>query len=114
MSLTNLNAVADAFAVHPRTILRIITGHVNPYWAEGYDTDIDTDHLVLVLDTTPAAIQSLLDSTDKALTVHECAAMMRIKEAEFYRKNIKPEWQVGRVKRYSLRRIAEITSKAKA
>lgn len=111
MSSEKLNALAQAFAVHPRTILRITSGLPNPYWAEGYDTDIDLDLVVLMLQTTHEAIGKLLEGTDKALDVHEAAKMLKMKEPEFYRMNMAPDWQVGRVKRFSLRRLGAFRRK---
>lgn len=106
-----LNAVSSALQVHPRTILRLTTGQPNPYWAEGYDPDLDIVLVAAILATTPAAIDALMKSEDSALTVEECAKFFKIKPAEFYRKNIAPDWQVGRVKRYSLLRVSSMVAK---
>src|ERR1051326_6523256 len=105
-----LNAVSAALAVHPRTILRLTTGQPNPYWAEGYDPEVDLVLIAAILATTVEALNLLLTEEDHALKVQKAAAMMRCKAAAFYRKNLQPDWQVGRVKRYSFLRLVRITA----
>lgn len=104
----SLNACAQALAVHPRTILRLTTGHPNPYWADGYDPPMDIAELALILATTVEALNNLIAGLDSALDVHEAAKLLKMKEAEFYRHGPSPDWQVGRVKRYSLVRLASV------
>ncbi len=103
-----LNAVSAALAVHPRTILRLVTGQPNPYWAEGYDPEVDLAMVAAIVGSSTESIIACIESVDSALTVEEAAQVLRIKPAEFYRKGFAPDWQVGRVKRYSLRRLGKI------
>lgn len=103
-----LNAVAAALAVHPRTILRLTTGQPNPYWAEGYDPEVDVEAIALLVGSGVESIHALLGAEDCALTVDESAKMLKCKPAEFYRRELPPDWQVGRVKRYSLLRLGKL------
>lgn len=105
-----LNAVASALAVHPRTILRLTTGQPNPYWAEGYDPEADVPMIAAVVGSSAESIEMLIAELDSALTVEEAAKVLKVKSAEFYRKNLTPDWQVGRVKRYSLTRLATMVT----
>lgn len=104
----HLNAVATALDVHPRTILRITSGLPNPYWAEGFDPEVDLAMVAVVVGSTVESIEMLIAELDSSLKVEEASKMFGCTPAEFYRKNITPDWQVGRVKRFSLRRLAEM------
>ena len=113
MSYT-LNAVAAALSVHPRTILRLTTGHVNPYWADGYDPEVDVAMIAVLVGSSIEAIDTLIAKDDHAIGVDECAVMFKIKLFSFYHLNLTPDWQVGRVKRYSFNRIAKLAVDRKA
>lgn len=106
-----LNAVASALECHPRTLLRITTGQPNPYWADGFNPEVDTDLICAATGGSPALLERIMDEEDSVLTVDEAAHILKLRPAEFYRMEIVPDFQVGRVKRYSLQRISAMAKK---
>jgi hypothetical protein len=100
--------VAKALVVHPRTLLRLTTGLPNPYWAPGYNPDIDIELLAACVGNGKASIDTLIAGDDYALDVNEAAKLLRIKPMTFYAREVPPDWRVGRVKRYSLTRLGKM------
>ncbi len=103
-----LNVVSAALNVHPRTILRMTTGFPNPYWADGYDPDVDLAMVAALVGSSMASIERLISGDDQALNIREAAAIWRITPHAFYQREIVPNWQIGRVRRYSLIRLGKI------
>jgi len=110
MSYT-LNAVSAALDCHPRTILRLTTGEPNPYWADGYDPEVDLAMIAVLVGSSEESIVALLDERDKALNVEEAAAFFKITQDAFYHRELQPDWQVGRAKRYSFARLRDMKKK---
>ena len=107
---TSLTAAASALDVHPRTILRLTTGLSNPNWTRGYDPKVDVAMLAAIVGAPEESVVALLNRDDFALDVHQAAKMFKCKPSKFYNKNLAPDWQVGRVKRYSLLRLGKLVA----
>lgn len=69
-----LNKVAAVLKVHPRTVLRAITGDVNAYWAEGHNPDVDLEEVCIAFDMDTKVLRRCLRNSDTLLTPQEAAS----------------------------------------
>lgn len=74
----DLYDVADALRIHPRTILRTLTGNPTEYWAPKHNPPIALLDVSRIFSIPVAAIRGLLLEEDEALSPREAAALMRV------------------------------------
>ena len=83
-----LNEVARVFAVHPRTILRAITGNINEYWTEGHNPEVDLTKVAKAYGCTVFDLKAILEGRDSLLTPDQAAAELQVQPRTF--RNHKP------------------------
>lgn len=81
-----LNVIATIFRVHPRTILRALSGEHNTYW---YDDDnvnqqrLKIDHIATAYNTTARVIRTMIEDRDSLLKPDEAAGEIGIAPRTF-------------------------------
>lgn len=70
--------LAEALGVHPRTILRAITGNPTEYWVPSHNPRIRLADVTRVYQISVEDLRGLLDGSDKALTPDAAAFVMDI------------------------------------
>lgn len=76
MATHDLNAVAAAMQVHPRTVLRRVTGEMNTYWGPGYNPDVSLSKVAEAYGVEEQVLQDALDYVDVILTPNEAADLV--------------------------------------
>lgn len=128
-----LNDVADLFRVHPRTLLRALTGQKHPYWVSGYNPQAPSisckfnytagactfkqpgynlsifSCLLCAYGGTAKQMQAVLDGTDQLLTRTEAARRYGRSVRVFQSRNL-PALRHGQTVRY----LASVVDKYKA
>jgi len=69
-----LNELADVLKVHPRTVLRALSGKENTYWASDHNPSIEVVDVALAYDIELDVLQRVLKGRDHLLTSPEAAA----------------------------------------
>jgi hypothetical protein len=64
--------------LHPRTILRAVSGEPHPYWVPSFETSIPVRRLARAFGCKLKALESVLKGDDEALTEGEAAARLSI------------------------------------
>ncbi len=81
-----LNEVATIFDVHPRTILRAMSGEHNTYWSDDEDWNeqrIPLEGIAQAYSTTAKVLGIVLDGRDDLLTPKEAARVLGIAPRTF-------------------------------
>ncbi len=81
-----LNEVATIFDVHPRTILRAMTGRHNTFWSDDEDWNEQRIHLETIAQaygTTVKVLNIILDGRDELLTPQDAARVLGIAPRTF-------------------------------
>lgn len=73
-----VSRLAEVLGVHPRTILRAITGNPTEYWVPSHNPRIRLSDVTRVYQVSVIALRGLLDGADKALTPDAAAFVMDI------------------------------------
>ena len=60
MTQVELDEVASALKVHPRTVLRTLQDDVKAYWAPGYNPAVDTAEVALVYNVELDTLEKVL------------------------------------------------------
>ena len=90
MALQNvtLKAAADAFQVHPRTIVRALSGKHNTYWSEDINEDsYAISDIAKAYGLDPAALRRVFEKRDALLTPDEAAEVVGVKPRTFREPN---------------------------
>lgn len=82
---TTLGYVAAVLRVHPRTLLRHVTGEVNPYWVPGYEDEVtvDPDRVARALLVSPRVLREALEGRGRLLTTEEMALVLDVPRRTF-------------------------------
>ncbi len=79
-----LAEAAKIFRVHPRTILRAISGEHNTYWSEDINSQVMAiSDIADAYNMTPKVFVSIIESRDSLLTADEAAAVLGIQPRTF-------------------------------
>ena len=79
-----LAQAAKIFRVHPRTILRAISGEHNTYWSEDINDQVMAISTIAdAYNMTPRTFIAVIESRDSLLTADEAAAVLGIKPRTF-------------------------------
>lgn len=79
-----LAQAAKIFRVHPRTILRAISGEHNTYWSEDINDQVMAiSDIADAYNMTPRTFVAIIESRDSLLTADEAAAVLGIKPRTF-------------------------------
>lgn len=82
-----LAQAAEAFKVHPRTILRALSQQQNPYWTEDINDDpISIEKLAEAYGTTVHFLNRVFDERDEILTVSEAALILGVSDRALRRR----------------------------
>jgi hypothetical protein len=73
-----LDVVAETLGLHPRTILRAVTGEANPYWTKGYNPGLTHKSVLQAFNCTRKQIDSLLSGEDLLMTPTEACELLRM------------------------------------
>jgi hypothetical protein len=81
-----LEAAAKVFRVHPRTVVRALSGEHNTYWTEDINHDMHTlDRLAdAYKGITPDDIKRILEGRDELLKPEEAAELIGVQPRTFY------------------------------
>lgn len=79
-----LEAAAKLFQVHPRTIVRALTGKHNTYWTEDIDEDLfSVTDIADAYAMNPKALLRVIDGRDELIKPDEAAVLLNIKPRTF-------------------------------
>ncbi len=107
-----LEAAAKLFRVHPRTIVRAISGEHNTYWYEDSNHDMYAISAIAeTYDMTLADLTRVIEGRDTLLKPQEAAAEMRMQPRTFrthvFEDKIRGRISNGRVVRYLRSKIVD-------
>ena len=109
MALQNvtLERVAEAFSVHPRTILRALEGKHNTYWFEDSNEDLHSiEDIANAYGMKTYALVAVIEGRDKLIRADEAAEELSMAARTFRkhltRTGVAKRW--GRVKRGNITR----------
>lgn len=102
----SLSAIAAAMQVHPRTVLRAVSGDKNAYWAEGYDPEVSVAEVALAFGADERILHWTLQGKDKLLKPIEAAQRFGIQPRTFRYRGYPAAVRLGGVVRYSRYEIA--------
>lgn len=97
----SLNKVAEAVSVHPRTILRIVTGERNTYWATDHNPTLDVEKVATALGCDAAVLKRVLRGSDTFMKPEDAAAELDVPDRTFRYRKYTPAFRVGRVVRFA-------------
>lgn len=105
---TKLNIVATALKVHPRTVLRALTGVENTYWVRDHDPNVDTVEVAIAFGLEHVYVQRALKRSDALLTPKLAAEFLEMspRTLRHYKNLYIPVLKYGRIVRYSQRDLA--------
>ena len=79
-----LEAAAKAFRVHPRTIVRALSGEHNTYWYEDINHDLYTiTELAAAFDMEPKELRRVIEKREVLLKPQEAAKLLGIQPRTF-------------------------------
>lgn len=113
MTVQNITLIgaATVFGVHPRTIVRAMTGEHNTYWTEDIDEDVfAVRDIADSYDMDEADLSRCIEKRDKMLTPDEAAKALGIKPRTFrerVRQGVYRKIANGGIVRYLHSRIVE-------
>ena len=97
----NLNDLAKALTIHPRTVLRALTGDRNVYWASGHNPVLSATRVANALGLNPNTMRRAVNGNEELLRIKEAAALLDLSVPSFRRRLFKPAIQHGSVVRYA-------------
>ena len=86
MTVQNITLIgaANVFGVHPRTIVRALSGEHNTYWYEDIDEELYSVHdIAEVYGLDDAELSRCIEGRDKLITPDEAAKLLSIKPRTF-------------------------------
>lgn len=113
MTVQNITLIgaAGVFGVHPRTIVRALSGEHNTYWYEDINEDLfSVADIAAAYGLTTAELSRCIERRDALMTPDEAAAELRIKPRTF-RQRVKDgcykKYSNGGIVRYLRSKIIE-------
>ena len=98
-SITLIGA-ANLFGVHPRTIVRALSGEHNTYWFEDINEDLHAiADIAAVYGLTTNELTRVVEGRDSLITSDEAAALLKLKPRTF-RNRIRADEEAGGKSRY--------------
>ena len=76
--MVELNVVAKTLGLHPRTVLRAVTGEANPYWTEGHNPSLTYVSVLQAFNCTRKQFDLLLNGEDLLMTPSEACELLKI------------------------------------
>lgn len=73
-----LNTVAETLKIHPRTVLRAISGAENPYWTEDHNPRITVKQVMESFGCSRRQFNNLLQGDDILLTPDQACELLKI------------------------------------
>lgn len=86
----SLKRASSMLAVHPRTILRAVTGKQNPYWVEDHDERISLEALIDAYKCTPRSVAAVLRGQDSFMSAADAATFLGINRHTFTWRKYRP------------------------
>jgi hypothetical protein len=99
----DLENLADALQVHPRTILRAVENNPAAYWVEGYHVRLNIDEVARAFNGPPRYLRWALDGTDQLITQTQAAEELGIPGRTFRYRHYKVAYKRGGIVRFSRR-----------
>lgn len=103
----SLNDVAEAVAVHPRTILRIVTGDRNTYWSADHNPGLDITKVAQALGCHDKTLARVLRGSDDFLKPDAAASELGVPGRTFRYREYTPTIKVGRVVRFARSKLID-------
>jgi hypothetical protein len=109
-----LEAAAKVFRVHPRTVVRAMSGVHNTYWTEDINHDMHTlDRLAGAYEgITPDDIKRILEGRDELLKPNEAADLIGVQPRTFRTyvtdRKIRGRVKSGRIVRYLRSKVIDM------
>lgn len=117
LQYVTLKAAADAFKVHPRTIVRAVQEDHNAYWSEDSNEDrYKISDIAVAYGMSPAELVRVVENRDALLKPDEAAEVLGIKPRTFREKLSDPfarpykeygRVEYGRIVRYLKSKIIQ-------
>ncbi len=76
--MLDLNTVANTLKVHPRTVLRAISGQENPYWTKDHNPKVSLKEVSEGFGCSINQFKKLLGGEDLLLTPDEACELLKI------------------------------------
>ena len=105
--MAELNRVADALKVHPRTILRALAGEVNTYWAPGHNPNVNIATLAEVLGMPAQTLKDAVNGDDYFMSPDEAAEHFNLPLRTFRYRQYPPQMRKGTAVRYSFNMLTK-------
>lgn len=84
LQYVTLEKAALAFGVHPRTILRAITGNYNIYWTEDINQELcSIEDIANAYSTTTQTLRAIFEGRDKVLRPDQAASVVGVRPRTF-------------------------------
>lgn len=102
-----LSEYCEALKLHPRTILRHVTGKPNPYWTEGFETTIPFNEVAEVFGVKEKTLLKVLRGRDSFLTQKEAIEFTGMKRATFQLRPYTADIRMKKIVRYLYSRLVD-------
>jgi hypothetical protein len=102
-----LNEYSEALKLHPRTILRHLSGSPNPYWIPGHDVDIPIVEVTEVFGVDLKTLLKILKGRDSFLTQKEAIKFTGLKKATFRTRDYSAEIKMKKIVRYLYSKLVD-------
>ena len=109
MSKYTLNDFAEKLKCHPRTVLRAVLDHPNPYWKKSYNIDLKIEEVARAYQCDVKTLTKIMEGKDSLLTLDEGAKMWGISKRAFFYRDYPVTCRSGRTTRYSKKDVIEKT-----
>lgn len=84
LQYVTLEDAASAFRVHPRTILRALTGNYNIYWSEDINSQrMAIEDIAKAYGMTTQTLRAVIEQRDELLRPDEAAKLLGIRPRTF-------------------------------
>lgn len=101
MTHADLDDIAHVLKVHPRTVLRALTGNPNEYWYDGHNPRLEIYKVARAFKCKAVSIVQALEGREEFLKPEEAAAALDLLPRTFRYRGYTPTIRVGRVVRYA-------------
>ncbi len=102
-----LDEYAEALSLHPRTVLRYLTGTKNPYWVEGENPTIPVNDVAEVFNIRPKTLIKVLRNRDSLLSQTEAVEFTGLNRSTFQNRDYDAEIRMSKIVRYLYSRLVD-------
>jgi hypothetical protein len=102
-----LSEYSEVLKVHPRTVLRHLSGQPNPYWVPGYDATFPIEEVAEAFEVRPKTLLKVLRNRDSFLTQKEAVEFTGLKRSAFQKRPYEAEIKLSKIVRYLYSRLVD-------